>query len=120
MARGGSAARRYAEAAFSIAERDNALDRWRDDLRLAAELAGDARVARVVSSPMIPLADREKVVEELLATRLAKPAYTLVRLLLQRGSIELLRPIASDYQRLLNQKRGVVSAVVTSAKPLTA
>jgi F-type H+-transporting ATPase subunit delta len=68
---------------------------------------------------MVPLPQREKVVADLLATRVAKPAYALVRLLLERHKLELLGPIAAEYQRLLNQKRGVVSALVTSAKPLT-
>jgi len=41
MAQRGSAARRYAEAVFQLAERDDALDRWRDDLRLATEVANN-------------------------------------------------------------------------------
>ena len=119
MARGGSAPRRYAEAAFALAERDNALDRWRDDLALAADVTADERVAPIVNSRMVPLADREKVVEEMLAGRLSKQAYNLTRLLLTRGNLDLLATIAAEYQRLLNRKRGVVSAVVTSAPPLT-
>ncbi len=119
MARGGSAARRYAEAVFQLAERDQALDRWRDDLNLAAEVASDARVAKAVNSPMLPLARREELVEQLLGSRLSKPAFRLVRLLVQRGNLELVGAIAAEYQRLLNKKRGVVSAIVTSAAPLT-
>lgn len=119
MARGGSAPRRYAEAVFEIAGRDNALDRWRDDLRLAAEVAADQQVARVVNSPMKPLSERETIVEHLLAGRISKPAFNLVRLLVQRGNLDLLGPIAAEYQRLLNRERGIVSALVTSATPLT-
>ena len=119
MARGGSAARRYAEAAFQLAERDNALDRWQGDLRLAADITSDERVARLVNSPMKPLPEREKIVDALLGSRLSKPAFNLVRLLVQRKNLELLGPIAAEFRRLLNQKRGVVSALVTSATPLT-
>ena len=61
MASGGSAARRYAEAAFQLAERDNALDRWRDDLRLAADVATDPDVARLIDSPMVPPEERDAV-----------------------------------------------------------
>jgi F-type H+-transporting ATPase subunit delta len=119
MARGGSAARRYAEAVFQLAERDNTLDRWRDDLRLAAEVAADERVAKVVKSPMVAMERREELVGDLLGKRLAKPAFSLVRLLVQRGNLELVGPISTEFQRLLNKKRGVVSALVTSAAPLT-
>ena len=105
MARRGSAARRYAEAVFQLAERDNALDRWRDDLRLASEMTTDERVARVMDSPMVPLTERERLVEEMLGSRISKPAFNLVRMLVQRGNLELLGPIASEYQRLLNARR---------------
>ena len=74
MARKGSAARRYAEAVFQLAERDNALDRWRDDLRTAADVTSDDRGARAhANSPMVPLAEREKLVTQLLGKRLSKP-----------------------------------------------
>jgi F-type H+-transporting ATPase subunit delta len=46
--------------------------------------------------------------------------FNLVRLLLQRGRLDLVGPIAGEYHRLLNVRRGIVSAVVTSATPLTA
>jgi F-type H+-transporting ATPase subunit delta len=118
MARG-SSARRYAEAVFQLAERDNALDRWRDDLRLAAEIAADPQVERIVASPRIPMAQREELVASLLRDRLSAPAFNLVRILVQRSNLELVGAIAGEYQRLLNRKRGVVSAIVTSATPLT-
>ena len=119
MARGGSAPRRYAEAVFEIAGRDHALDRWRDDLRLAAEVTANDTIARAVNSPMKPLSEREAIVEQLLSGRISKPAFNLVRLLVQRGNLDLLGPIAAEYQRLLNRERGIVSALVTSATPLT-
>jgi F-type H+-transporting ATPase subunit delta len=120
MARGGSAARRYAEAAFELAERDDALDRWLVDLRLAAGVASDPDLARLIDSPMVPLADREAVLERALKKRLSGPAFSLVRLLVRRGKLELLGSIANEYQRLLNQRNGVVSALITSARPLSA
>jgi F-type H+-transporting ATPase subunit delta len=119
MAQRGSAARRYAEAVFQLAERDNALDRWRDDLRLASEITTDERVARVMDSPMVALTERERIVEEMLGSRISKPAFNLVRMLVQRGNLELVGPIAAEYQRLLNKKLGIVTALVTSALPLT-
>ena len=118
MARRGSAARRYAEAVLELAKRDGALDRWHDDLRAAAEVAANPDVARLVDNPMVPLSEREQVVEALLGTRLSGPAMNLVRILVRRGNLQLVRPIADEYHRLLNEERGVISAVVTSAREL--
>ena len=57
MARGGTAARRYAEAAFEVAMRDDTLERWRADLDMAASLAGDPRAIDVLANPAMSPAD---------------------------------------------------------------
>jgi len=66
----------------------------------------------------VPLPEREQVVAALLGTRLSGPAMNLVRILVRRGNLQLVRPIADEYHRLLNEERGVISAVVTSAREL--
>ncbi len=119
MARTRTAARRYAEAVFQLADRDNALDRWLEDLRTAAELVDRPDVGRIVNSPMVPLADRQALLEQTLGSRISPKALNLVGLLAGRGNLEMLGPIATEYQRLLNQRRNVVTAVVTSAMPMT-
>jgi F-type H+-transporting ATPase subunit delta len=119
MARPTTAARRFAEAAFELAARDDTHDRWAEDLRLASELTVDERVAAVVDNPAIPLVARERVLQRLLAKRISRPAFNLVRLLTHRARLELLPLISAEYQRLLDRERGVVAATVTSAAPLS-
>ena len=63
MARPTTAARRYAEAAFEVALRDDELDGWRDDLATAAEILGRPDVEPVVDSPAVPSAQRLAVVD---------------------------------------------------------
>ena len=45
MARRESAARRYAEAAFAVATRDNTVETWRLELDAAAEIVAVAPMA---------------------------------------------------------------------------
>ncbi|MDQ2966413.1 MAG: ATP synthase F1 subunit delta [Chloroflexota bacterium] len=118
MARRRTTSRRYAEAAFELAAAGDAYDRWAEELELAAGLLGDERVGRVLDNPSIPLSEREELVAKLLDRRVSKPVVNLVRLLARRGRAELLPAISRDFHRLLNEKRGIVEAVVTSAKPL--
>jgi len=120
MARPTTAGRRYAEAAFELAERDDAFDGWAEGLTLAARFAVDDGVVRVVDNPSIPLADRHAAVAGLLEGRVVPGVHNLARLLAQRGRFETLPAIAAEYTRLLNRRRGIVEAVVTSARPLTA
>lgn len=119
MARQSSAARRYAEAAFQLAERDDALDAWADGLSLAARLLSDERVMRVVDSPARPFEERNAVIERLLMGRAPEGVVKLVALLAHKGRIDRLAGVSAEYRRLLDRRRGVVEARVTSAAPLT-
>ena len=118
MARTTSAARRYAEAAFQLATRDDTFDAWAKDLATVNELVGDERIARIVSNPSVPRAEREATIDRLLAKRVSPLVLNIVRLLDQRGRLMLLPAIAAEFTRLLDAKRGVVAATVTSAAPL--
>lgn len=120
MARPTAAGRRYAEAAFELATRDDALDGWAEGLALAARFAADDAVVHVVDNPSIPSADRLATVTRLLDGRVSPGVVNLARLLAQRGRFQTLPAIAAEYRRLLNRRRGIVEAVVTSAQPLTA
>lgn len=120
MPRPTAAPRRYAEALFQLAQAQDTLDAWGDDLRLAAALLGDERVRSIVDNPAIPFEKRRPVLDALLATRASRAVRNLAAVLAQRNRVELLPQIAREYQHLLNRHRGVVEAVVTTAAPLTA
>ena len=120
MSRPVAAARRYAEAAFQVALEEDELDRWQADLATAAEILGGPQVAPVVHSPAIPLVQRQAVTAALLEGRISPAAFRLVGLLVGRGRVALLPRVSEEYDRQLNTHRGVVTASVTSAVPLTA
>ncbi|HLX34604.1 MAG TPA: F0F1 ATP synthase subunit delta [Candidatus Limnocylindrales bacterium] len=119
MARPTTAARRYAEAAFELADRDGALDAWADGLDAAAAAVADDQVATFLDNPAVPLKDRLAAVERVLHGR-PDGVVRLAKVLAQRRAAARLGPIASEYHRLLNRRRGIVEALVTSASPLAA
>jgi F-type H+-transporting ATPase subunit delta len=119
MPRPTTAARRYAEAAFELAVAEDTVDAWGTHLEKAAQLVGDERVARIVDNPARPFAERREVLDKLLNRRIKPPARRLVALLAERRRLDLLPEIASQYNELLKRQRGIVTAVVTSAEPLT-
>ena len=119
MARPVAAARRYAEAAFEVALADGTLDVWNEDLAYAAGVLGLAQVEQIVDSPAVPLADRAALVARLLEDRVQPGALRLVDVLVTRGRASSLARVSEEFQRLLNDHRGIVMATVTSAVPLT-
>jgi F-type H+-transporting ATPase subunit delta len=113
------AGRRYAEAAFELAERDRTIDAWGRDLDLAAGLARDERVARAVDSPAVPFARRRKAVERLLGKNVSRGALNLALLLAERGRFAILPDVSAEYDALVRESRGIVAAVVTTPAPLS-
>jgi F-type H+-transporting ATPase subunit delta len=119
MARRDTSARRYAEAAFEVAQRDDAVDRWRTELAAAASVAGDERAQRVLANPSIPLEQRSKAVTELLDGNVSTPVQNLIQLMLKRGRIEQIGRVSTEFARLDDQRQGITHAIATTAAPLT-
>ena len=115
---GATAAKRFAEAAFQLATRDKALDAFADGLALSASLLGSGDVLGVLRNPARPLAERIRLVDALIAKRVPEPILKLVGLLVERGKIDRIGAVEAEYRRLLNEQRGVIAAVATSAAPL--
>ena len=111
-------ARRYAEAAFEIAERDGSMTAWLEAFDVAdARLAGpDA--ARLLASPAIPASARERLLDRLIGDAVSGAPRNLLALLIRRGRFELLPSVAAEFRRLYRRREGIVEAVVTSAAPL--
>ena len=119
MARRDTAARRYAEAAFQLATRDDALDAYADGLDLAVEMLASDQARDIVRNPARPFRERIGFVNGMLATRVPEPVLKLVGLLVERGRVDRLPGVAAEYHRLLNAERGVVEAFAKTAIPLT-
>ena len=115
-----TAARRYAEAAFELATRDDALDEYAKGLDVAVATLGQPNVMDVLRNPAQPLRQRIEIVDGLLANRVPAPVHKLVGLLVERGKVDRIGDVAAEYRRRLNRQRGTVEALATSAAPLTA
>jgi len=119
MARRDSAARRYAEAAFEVAQRDNTVEVWRSELQTAAEIVADERVNRYLANPAVSLEARAAAVERALGPAVSRPVLNLVQLQLRRGRIEQLPQVAAEFRRLDNARQGITEATATTAADLT-
>jgi len=110
-------ARRYAQAVFEIALEAKELDRWQSDLRKITRLAEDATLIAFVESPKIHFDDKARLLSEQL-NGVNPLALNLVYLLAARGRLSMIGDIADDYQRLLDDYRGIEPAEVVTVIPL--
>ena len=119
MAQRDTAARRYAEAAFEVAQRDGTVEMWRSELDAAGEIAADDQVGRMLGNPAVALETRTEMAESIFGKTVSKPVLNLIGLMLRRGRIEQLPRVAAEYRRLDNARQGITLATATSAAPLS-
>jgi len=119
MAQRDTAARRYAEAAFEVAQRDGTVEAWRAELDDAGTIAADETVGRSLANPAVALETREAMAESVFGKVVSAPVLNLIRLMLRRGRIGQLPRVAAEFRRLDNARLGVTLATATSAAPLS-
>jgi F-type H+-transporting ATPase subunit delta len=113
-----STARRYAEAAFEIAERDDSMEAWLAAMSVVDERLSQTDVVRLLTNPAVPTASRVEVLERLLGDDVAGPAHNLFALMIRRGRFELLPAVIREFRRLHARREGIVAATVVSAAQL--
>jgi F-type H+-transporting ATPase subunit delta len=113
-----SIARRYAEAAFEIAQRDGTVETWLTQLETVAFAVGDSSVVYRLEDPHVPLAQRAKALHTVVGPDMLPQLGNLVGLLLRRRRVDALPQVAREYRRLYNRRAGIVEAVATSALAL--
>ena len=113
-----STARRYAEAAFEIAERDGNVDGWLTQLAELAQVVADGDIVRRLEDPQIPIEQRLEVFHAALGKAAIPQLINLVRLVLRRRRVETIGAIYREFRRLYNRRAGIVEAFAVSAAPL--
>ena len=120
MRRTGTIARRYAEAAFELALRDNKVDEWLNELTELGRATSDDDLVRRLTDPQVLLAKRQEALVSLLGPKSPPQLPNLIALLLRRRRVDQLPNIAREFRRLYNRRAGIVEATATSALELDA
>ena len=114
-----STARRYAEAAFDVAQQDGDLEGWLDDLRNAEQVAEDPTAVRYFRDPNVPADVKLQTVERLF-NGVRPHVMNLLRVLVTRQRTHLLPNIVREFEAMELQARGIAEADVTVARAVTA
>jgi F-type H+-transporting ATPase subunit delta len=111
------AAKRYAQAVFSLAKERGTLDRWQADLSVLNEVLSDPLAEAYLGNPNFSAADKRAFFDKVLVN--AQPeAKNLVQLLIQRHRLNIIPDLFRLYQEALLAERGIAIADVTTAEPL--
>jgi F-type H+-transporting ATPase subunit delta len=114
-------ARRYADAVADVAIAKNQIEQVESELNAFAQMVKSNReLYEVFASPIIPNEQKKKVLAALVDR--AKPSQTianLLRVMLTNYRLHYIGEVYEQFKRVMNERRGQVSAEVTSAAPLT-
>lgn len=114
-------ARRYAKALLQIGDQQGNVSQLQQELEaVAATVAANADLARLVASPLVLPRKKAEVFETILAT--AKVSDTLrhfFRVVAEAGRLNLLPDLRKTFADLVDERAGIVEAQVSSAQPLS-
>lgn len=111
-------ARPYAKAAFDYAREHNALGDWSRQLQLAASLIGDAKIERLIRSPMYSAQQQAQTLIDLLGADLSDKAANFLRTLADNKRLPLLPEIAALFDQFKDNYEKSVDVEIASAFPL--
>jgi len=112
---------RYATALYELADDAKALDPVAGDLdKIKKAIAESPELQRLMSSPLVPRAEQAKAVLALVAKMgVSDLTRRFIGTVARNRRLFRLPGIIDAYMALLAEHRGEVTAVVTSAKPLS-
>jgi len=109
-----------AQEVFQSALAKKELNRWQSDLRRLASLVKDTTLLTLLENPKVHFDEKAKVLSERLGD-INPEALKLVAQLVAKNRLAAIADIADEYQRLLDNYRGIEGAEVaevTTAIPL--
>jgi F-type H+-transporting ATPase subunit delta len=113
-------ARRYAAAlADVVIERKEEREVRQEIEQWASMIEANPELKEVFANPTVAYEQKQKVLEELIArTRVRPTTASFLRVLLRNQRLAQLEDIAERFGHVLDERGGVVSANVTTARPL--
>ncbi|MFC3886422.1 F0F1 ATP synthase subunit delta [Bacillus songklensis] len=112
-------AKRYALALFQLAQEQNAVNEFEEQLLVIKKVFEENRELLVVlKHPKVSFEQKQALLKEAFSTLLPQIQNTL-SLLLERHRIGIVIEMVSDFVELANESKGTAEATVYSVRPLT-
>jgi F-type H+-transporting ATPase subunit delta len=110
-------ARSYATALFEVGEKTGEHEAFtRGFAAVNALLDADRRIRDFLQSPKIPVAEKKRVLAEAFGSRLPRPFLNFLMVVLDKRRQRLLRLMAGEYEKLLDERLGRLNVSVTLAR----
>lgn len=111
---------RYARSLMELAQEKGVLAGVHEDMRLVATTcAGSRDLLVLLKSPVVKADKKDKILDRVFAGKIGQLTATFMGILVRKGREELLPHVAAAFSELYKINKGIVTAQVTSAVPLS-
>ena len=121
---GNRRAKRYAQAIYELAtavdprQVEKTLDSWAKDLRIIATALADEEIRVFLKHAKVPFDKKVEAIDGALERRVNPLARNLLCVMVSQGTSDMAAEVESEFQGLLDVRRGVERVTVYSAIPL--
>ena len=113
-------ARRYAQALFEIARKNDIVQAVEDDLAAFSKLLkNDAEFRHFFVAPYTSRSEKIEIVDKIFSDRITALTLQLIRVMLEKGRERETQGVETAFANLRREQEGVVHATVTSVIELT-
>jgi F-type H+-transporting ATPase subunit delta len=114
------ASRRYATALMSAAEEGGFLDKAVEELKVIRETLENSRdLVRALRSPLVKGDRKARILEEIFSGSVSDKLLIFLNLIARKKRAGILPEIIDEFMIILDEKKGIVNADVTSAVELS-
>ena len=111
---------RYARSLMDLSLERSTMDAVHQDMALVANTCAGSRELQVLlNSPVVKADKKEKVLDSLFAAKVGAITNNFIGILVRKGREALLPQVAAAFSELYKQHKGIVTAEVISAMPLS-
>jgi F-type H+-transporting ATPase subunit delta len=120
MAEASTLARPYAQAIFNLANANNTLKAWSDQLALLKQVAANEDMIDVITNPDISADKTVELIAEICKDGLDEQGMNLIKLTAENGRLEILPEIADSFEAFRAEAEGNIEVQVISAYAVNA
>ncbi|WP_219224031.1 ATP synthase F1 subunit delta [Pedobacter antarcticus] len=114
------AASRYAKSLIDLSTEQNSLEEMKNDMVLIEQVIDQNTVLEaILQNPVIPLDKKYAILNEILSKSVSPITSSFLKLIVNKGRSAILFDTTKAFIRQYNVIKGIVTAEVSSATPLT-
>ncbi|MBY0245858.1 MAG: ATP synthase F1 subunit delta [Sphingobacteriaceae bacterium] len=114
------AASRYAKSLIDLSTENNALEDLKNDMQLFIQVVQDNdELEAILKNPIVPLAKKSAILTSLFTGKVNKITMVYFDLAVKKGRSAILLTTAKQFVEQYNVLKGIVTAEITTATPVT-